>query len=124
MTRSTNSVASRARRKKVLKQTKGFRGRSKNCFRLALEKFEKAMQYMYRDRRNRKRDIRSLWIQRINAGVRQYGLRYSDFMAGLKKLNIAVDRKMLAELAVSEGEAFKHLVNEAKKVLKKADKVA
>ena len=118
MTRAKNSVASRNRRKKVLKQAKGFVGRSKNCFRLAFQRLEKAMQYAYRDRRNKKRDFRALWIQRINAAARQYGLRYSDFMAGLKKLNIIVDRKMLAELAVSEANSFKHLVDQVKKISK------
>jgi len=118
MTRAKNSVASRARRKKVIKQAKGFVGRSKNCFRLALQRLEKAMQYMYRDRRNKKRDIRGLWIQRINAAARLNGLRYSELMNGLKKANITIDRKMLAELAVSEVNAFNHLADQAKKALK------
>lgn len=119
MPRAKNSVKSRARRKKVLKKAKGFRGRSKNCFRIAFQRWEKAMQYMYRDRRNRKRDFRALWIQRINAAVRQYGIIYSDFMKCLKDLHIGIDRKMLSEMSIREPKAFKCLVEEAKKNLKK-----
>ena len=119
MTRSTNSPASRARRKKVLKMAKGFRGRSKNCFRIALEKVEKALQYAYRDRRTKKRDFRGLWIQRINAAVREHGLVYSQFMGGLKKAKINIDRKMLSELAIKEPKAFKEIVEKAKKALGK-----
>jgi large subunit ribosomal protein L20 len=119
MTRSTNNAASKRRRKKVLKRAKGFVGRAKSCFRLALQRVEKAMKYAYRDRKRKKRDFKILWIQRINAAVRPYGLRYSEFMYGLKQLNISVDRKMLANLAVSEEKAFEYLVDEAKKALKK-----
>lgn len=119
MSRSTNSPASRARRKKILKMAKGFRGRSKNCFRIALERVEKALQYAYRDRRNKKRDFRGLWIQRINAAVREHGLIYSQFMGGLKKANIEVDRKMLSDLAIKEPKAFKEIVEKVKKVLNK-----
>lgn len=115
MTRSTNRVASRNRRKRVLERAKGFRGRAKNCFSVALERVEKALHYATRDRHNRKRDFRALWIQRINAAVRQYGLIYSIFMSGLKKLNIQLDRKMLSEMAIREPKAFENLVNEAKK---------
>lgn len=115
MTRSTNRVASRNRRKRVLDRAKGFRGRAKNCFSVALERVEKALHYATRDRHNRKRDFRALWIQRINAAVRQYGLIYSTFMSGLKKLNIQLDRKMLSEMAIREPKAFENLVNEAKK---------
>ena len=115
MTRSTNRVASRNRRKRVLERAKGFRGRAKNCFSVALERVEKALHYATRDRHNRKRDFRALWIQRINAAVRQYGLIYSTFMSGLKKLNIQLDRKMLSEMAIREPKAFENLVNEAKK---------
>ena len=114
MTRSTNSVASRNRKKRVLKRAKGFRGRSKNCYSAAIERVEKAMQYATRDRRARKRDFRSLWIQRINAGVRQFGLIYSTFMNKLKSANIAIDRKMLSELAFGEPEAFKNIVESVK----------
>ena len=115
MTRSTNRVASRNRRKRVLERAKGFRGRAKNCFSVAIERVEKALHYATRDRHNRKRDFRALWIQRINAAVRQYGLIYSTFMSGLKKLNIQLDRKMLSEMAIREPKAFENLVNEAKK---------
>ena len=102
MTRSTNRVASRNRRKRVLNRAKGFRGRSKNCFSVAIERVEKALHYATRDRKNRKRDFRALWIQRINAGVRQYDMIYSTFIKGLKKLNISIDRKMLSEMAIRE----------------------
>lgn len=119
MARSNPSVPSRNRRKKVLKQAKGFRGRSKNCFRIALERLEKALQYAYRDRRNKKRDFRSLWIQRINAAVRVHGLVYSQFVRGLKLANIEVDRKMLSELAIHEPKAFEAIVVKAKDALKK-----
>ena len=115
MTRSTNRVASRNRRKRVLDRAKGFRGRAKNCFSVAIERVEKALHYATKDRHNRKRDFRALWIQRINAAVRQYGLIYSTFMNGLKKLNIQLDRKMLSEMAIREPKAFENLVNEAKK---------
>ena len=115
MTRSTNRPASRNRRKRVLDRAKGFRGRSKNCFSIAIERVEKALHYATRDRHNRKRDFRALWIQRINAAVRQYGLIYSTFINGLKKLNVQLDRKMLSEMAIREPKAFENLVNEAKK---------
>lgn len=115
MTRSTNRVASRNRRKRVLNRAKGFRGRSKNCFSVAIERVEKALHYATRDRKNRKRDFRALWIQRINAGVRQYDMIYSTFIKGLKKLNISIDRKMLSEMAIREPKAFENLVNEVKK---------
>lgn len=115
MTRSTNRVASRNRRKRVLDRAKGFRGRSKNCFSIAIERVEKALHYATRDRHNRKRDFRALWIQRINAATRQYDMIYSAFINGLKKLNIAIDRKMLSEMAIREPKAFENLVNEVKK---------
>src|SRR5258707_5438840 len=89
-----------ARHKKVLKLAKGYRGRSKNCYRIALQRVEKALQYAYRDRRNRKRDFRALWIQRINAGVREHGLTYSRFINGLIKAGIGGDLKVLTDLAV------------------------
>ena len=114
MSRSTNRVASRNRRKRVLDRAKGFRGRAKSCFSIAIERVEKALHYATRDRHNRKRDFRALWIQRINAGVRQYGLIYSTFMNGLKKSNIQIDRKMLSEMAIREPEAFENLVNAIK----------
>ena len=115
MTRSTNNVASRARRNKVLKLAKGFRGRSKNCYRIAKERVEKALQYAYRDRKVRKRDFRALWIQRINAAVRNYGLIYSEFMNMLSLKNIKIDRKMLSEMAIREPESFKNLVEFVRK---------
>lgn len=117
MTRATHSVPSRQRKKKLLKQAKGFRGRSKNCARAAKEKVEKAMQYAYRDRRVRKRDFRALWIQRINAGVRAHGMIYSRFIEGLKRANIEVDRKVLSDLAIREPEAFRQVVEQAKAAL-------
>lgn len=124
MSRAKNGVVAKKRHKKVLKLAKGFRGRSKNCFRIAIGKVEKALQYAYRDRRVRKRDFRALWIQRINAGVRQHGLVYSQFINGLTLANIALDRKVLADLAVKEPEAFKAVVDQAKKALEKAKKAA
>ena len=114
MTRSTNNVATKARRKKVLSVTKGFRGRAKNCLTIARERGERALQYAYRDRKTRKRDFRSLWIQRINAAVRQFGLTYSVFMNGLNKLNIVIDRKMLSEMAIREPKSFEELVRTVK----------
>src|SRR3989338_5387376 len=106
-----------ARHKKVLKLAKGYRGRSKSCYRIALQRVEKALQYAYRDRRNRKRDFRALWIQRINAGTRQYGLTYSKFICGLNKAGVEVDRKVLADLAVHQPVAFKQVVEKAQKAL-------
>jgi large subunit ribosomal protein L20 len=113
------SVTGRARRKKVLKAAKGYRGRAKNCIRVARERTEKGMQYAYRDRRNKKRSFRALWIQRINAGVRENGLVYSQFMGGLAKAGITLDRKVLADLAVHEPAAFAHLCEQAKGALDK-----
>ena len=106
-----------ARHKKILKLAKGYRGRSKNCYRIALQRVEKALQYAYRDRRNRKRDFRGLWIQRINAGAREHGLTYSKFVNGLIKAGIEIDRKVLADLAVHEPAAFKTIVEQAQKAL-------
>ncbi len=117
MTRARSGVVSKKRHKKILKMAKGFRGRSKNCFRIAVEKVEKSLQYAYRDRRNRKRDFRGLWIQRINAAVREHGLVYSKFIDGLKKANIEIDRKVLAELAVNNNDTFKAIVEESKKAI-------
>ena len=97
----------------------GYRGRSKNCFRIAVQKVEKALQYAYRDRRNRKREFRALWIQRINAAVREHGMTYSQFMNGMTKANVEVDRKMLAEMAVRDKAAFKSLVDVAQSAVKK-----
>ena len=114
MPRSVNSVAKRARRKKVLKQAKGFFGRRKNVWTVAKNAVEKAMLYSYRDRRNKKRTFRALWIARINAGARQYGLSYSQFMGKLKANDIELNRKVLADLAMNNPEAFKAVVEKVK----------
>jgi large subunit ribosomal protein L20 len=114
MPRSVNSVASRARRKKVLKQTKGYFGRGKNVFRLANNKLEKGLQYAYRDRKAKKRHFRSLWIMRINAAVREYGMSYSQFMGLFAKSGIVLNRKVLADLALHQPAAFKAIVDKVK----------
>lgn len=114
MPRSVNAVASRARRKKVLKQAKGFFGRRKNVWTVAKNAVEKAMQYAYRGRKEKKRNFRSLWIARINAGCRQEGMSYSQFMGALKKNNIELNRKVLADLAMNHPEAFKAIVDQVK----------
>lgn len=114
MARVKRGVQVRRRHKKVLERAKGYRGRSKNCYRIAIQRVEKGLQYAYRDRRNRKRDFRALWIQRINAAVRAGGVTYSQFMHGLKTLGILLDRKSLAALAVEERGAFDTLVEKAK----------
>ncbi len=111
------SPRAHARHVKVLKLAKGYRGRSHNCYRIALERVEKALRYAYRDRRNKKRDFRALWIQRINAAAREHGLTYSRFMNGVHVAGIAVDRKVLAELAVNDTAAFKAIVDQAKKAI-------
>ena len=113
MARVSRGVTAHAKHKKVIKRAKGYYGRRKNVFRVAVQAVERSMQYAYRDRRNRKRDFRGLLIQRINAGVRQYGLTYSQFINGLKKATIEIDRKVLAELAVNQPEIFKALVEKA-----------
>jgi large subunit ribosomal protein L20 len=118
MARVKRGVTGHARHKKVLKQAKGYRGRSKNTFRIALERLEKGMQYAYRDRRVRKRTFRALWIQRINAGVREHGITYSQFMNGMKQAGIEIDRKVLSDLAIREPVAFKALVDQAQAALK------
>jgi large subunit ribosomal protein L20 len=114
MPRVKRGVTARARHKKVLDQAKGYRGRRKNVFKIAKEAVMRAGQYAYRDRRNKKRDFRSLWITRINAGAREAGVTYSQFMAGLKKAGIEVDRKVLADLAVFDKAAFGKIVEQAK----------
>ena len=108
------------RHKKILKMAKGYQGRNRKCFRIAVEKVEKGLQYAYRDRRNKKRTFRALWIQRINAAVREHGMVYSQFMGGLSKAGIELDRKVLANIAIDEPEAFKTLVDQAKAANKKA----
>ncbi len=114
MARVKRGVTSHARHKKVLKMARGYQGRGKNVFRVAIERVEKAGQYAYRDRRVKKRTFRGLWIQRINAGVRQHGLTYSKFIYGLLNLGIQIDRKVLADLAVHEPDTFKALVDQAR----------
>jgi large subunit ribosomal protein L20 len=112
-------VTGRARHKKVLKLAKGYRGRAKDAFRVGIEKVEKGLRYAYRDRRAKKRTFRSLWIQRINAGVRAEGLTYSEFMNGMKRAGIEIDRKVLADLAAREPAAFKSIVESARSALAK-----
>lgn len=117
MSRVKRGVTAHARHRKVINLSKGFVGRSKNCFRSAIERLEKSMQYAYRDRRNRRRDLRRLWIVRINAAVRAYGIKYSQFIYGLSKANINLDRKVLSELAINDKEAFAEIVKKVKAVL-------
>jgi len=117
MARVKRGVTTHARHKKVLKQAKGYSGRNKNVFRAAIERVEKGLQYAYRDRRVRKRTFRSLWIQRINAGAREHGLTYSQFMNGIKRSGIEIDRKVLSDLAVREPDAFKVLAEKAQAAL-------
>ena len=117
MARVKRGVTSRAKHKKVLKAVKGQWGRRKNTIRVARQAMEKAMQYAYRDRRNKKREFKSLWIQRINAGVRSEGLTYSKFIHGLNKSGIKLDRKILAEIAYDNPEAFKTIVKKAQAAL-------
>ena len=114
MPRSVNAVASRARRKKVMKQAKGYFGRRKNVWTVAKNAVEKAMLYAYRDRRNKKRTFRALWITRINAGARQHGMSYSQFMGKVKANNIELNRKVLADLAMNHPDAFKAVVDQVK----------
>jgi large subunit ribosomal protein L20 len=114
MPRVKRGVTARARHKKILVQAKGYRGRRKNVYRIAKQAVMKAGQYQYRDRRQRKRQFRSLWIARINAAARELGMKYSTFMNGLKKANIEVDRKVLADLAVFDQPAFAALAKQAK----------
>ena len=117
MARVKRGVTSRAKHKKVLKAVKGQWGRRKNTIRVARQAMEKAMQYAYRDRRNKKREFKSLWIQRINAGVRIEGLTYSKFINGLSKSGIKIDRKILAEIAYDNPQAFKTIVKKAQAAL-------
>ncbi|MDA9231448.1 50S ribosomal protein L20 [Rickettsiales bacterium] len=118
MSRVKRGVTKKARHKKIIKLAKGYRGRAKNCYRIALQRVEKALQYAYRDRRNRKRDFRGLWIQRINAAVREHGLVYSQFANGLKLSNIDLDRKILSDIAIKEPATFKTIIEKVKAVLK------
>ncbi|MFS4418785.1 50S ribosomal protein L20 [Maribacter sp. 2307ULW6-5] len=114
MPRSVNAVASRARRKKVMKQAKGYFGRRKNVWTVAKNAVEKAMLYAYRDRRNKKRNFRALWITRINAGARMHGMSYSQFMGKVKANGIELNRKVLADLAMNHPDAFKAIVEKVK----------
>ena len=117
MARVSRGVTARARHKKVIKRAKGYYGRRKNVFRVAVQAVERGMQYAYRDRRKRKSDFRGLWIQRINAGVRGEGLTYSKFIHALSKSGIKLDRKILAEIAYDNPEAFKTIVKKAQAAL-------
>ncbi len=117
MARVKRGVTTHARHKKVIKAAKGYRGRNKNTFRIAVERVEKGLQYAYRDRRTKKREFRRLWIQRINAGARQHGLTYSQFINGLSRAGIELDRKVLSDIAVREPATFKSLVEQAQAAL-------
>ena len=114
MPRVKRGVTARAKHKKVFEFTKGHRGRRKNVYRVATQSMDKALQYAYRDRRNKKRTFRRLWIARINAGARLNGLSYSRFINGLKKANIAIDRRVLADIAMHDAATFTALVEKAK----------
>jgi len=120
MARVKRGVTSHAKHKKTLKAAKGYYGRRKNTIRIAKQAVEKAGQYAFRDRKNKKRTFRALWIQRINAGVRQFGLTYSRFINGLEKAGVTIDRKVLAELAVHDAAAFGVIAEQAKAQLKAA----
>ncbi|HEY9549420.1 MAG TPA: 50S ribosomal protein L20 [Kiloniellaceae bacterium] len=114
MARTKRGVTTHARHKKVMQRAKGYRARGNNVYSVAIERVEKGLQYAYRDRRTKKRNFRALWIQRINAGAREHGLTYSQFMNGIKRAGIELDRKVLSDLAVREPDAFKSLVEQAK----------
>jgi large subunit ribosomal protein L20 len=115
MPRSVNTVASKARRKRILKAAKGYWGRRKNVWTVAKNAVEKGWTYAYRDRKVKKRDFRKLWIQRINAGAREHGLTYSQFMGNLKKSNIELNRKVLADLAMNDPKTFKAVIDKVSK---------
>ncbi|MCD6332780.1 MAG: 50S ribosomal protein L20 [Bacteroidales bacterium] len=116
MPRSVNAVASKRRRKKILKETKGYFGARKNVWTVSKNAYEKGLSYAYRDRRNKKREFRALWIQRINAGCRTHGISYSEFMGKMAKTKIELNRKVLADLAMNHPKAFTAIVNKVKKV--------
>src|SRR5947209_4295289 len=124
MARVKRGVTTHARHKKILKLAEGYRDRNSSAFRIAIEKVEKGLRYAYRDRRNKKRTFRSLWIQRINAGARMHGMVYSQFISGLQLAGIELDRKVLSDLATREPEAFKGLVDQSKAALDKKQKKA
>ena len=117
MARVKRGVTTHARHKKVLRRAKGYRERNRTSFRVAIQRVEKGLQYAYRDRRNRKRTFRALWIQRINAGARAQGLTYSQLMNGLKRAGVEADRKVLADIAVREPDAFRAIVDQARAAL-------
>ena len=117
MARVKRGVTTHARHKKIVDMAAGYRGRASTNFRIAIQKVEKGLRYAYRDRRRKKRDFRGLWIQRINAGVREHGMTYSQFIAGIKRAGIEIDRKVLSDLAIREPSAFKSLVDQAKAAL-------
>ena len=117
MARVKRGVTTHARHKKIVDMAAGYRGRASTNFRIAIQKVEKGLRYAYRDRRRKKRDFRGLWIQRINAGVREHGLTYSQFIAGIKRAGIEIYRKVLSDLAIREPTAFKSLVDQAKAAL-------
>jgi large subunit ribosomal protein L20 len=118
MARVKRGMTSHAKHKKIVKAAKGYRGRNSNVYKVAREKVEKGLQYAYRDRRNRKRNFRALWIQRINAGAREHGLTYSQLMNGVSKAGIELDRKVLADMAATDPAAFKAVVDQAQNALK------
>ncbi|HUC10298.1 MAG TPA: 50S ribosomal protein L20 [Stellaceae bacterium] len=120
MARVKRGVTTHARHKKILDLARGYRGRGSTAFRIAIEKVEKGLQYAYRDRRNKKRDFRGLWIQRINAGAREHGMTYSQLMHGLKLSGLDLDRKVLSDLAIREPEAFAAIVSTAQAALASA----
>jgi large subunit ribosomal protein L20 len=117
MARVKRGTTTHARHKRVLKQSEGFRGRTSTTYRAALERLEKSLQYAYRDRRNKKRDFRGLWIQRINAAVREHGMTYSRFIDGLKKAGIEIDRKVLAAIAYDDAASFAEIVKKVQAAL-------
>lgn len=119
MARTKGGPRAHARHRKVIKMAKGYYGRRKNCYRTAVQAVEKALQYAYRDRKTKKRNFRALWIQRINAASRMHGLTYSQFMNGVKKAGIELDRKVLADMAARDPDAFKSVFDTAKKALDK-----
>ncbi len=124
MARIKRGVTAHARHKKVLALAKGYRGRGSSAYRIAIERVEKALQYAYRDRRNRKRDFRALWIQRINAGARERGLTYSQLMHGIKLAGLELDRKVLSDIAIREPDAFEAIVTAARAALGSAPEAA
>ena len=124
MARVKRGVTTHARHKKVLELAKGYRGRGSTAYRVAIEKVEKALRYAYRDRRNRKRDFRALWIQRINAGARRHGLTYSQLMHGIKLAGLDLDRKVLSDIAIREPEAFQAIAATASAALTAAPQAA